>query len=443
MTPELRAKIDAAANQVLGQTGVPSASVGVVMNGKVVLTAAYGNARLEPVEKATPAMKYPVGSVSKQFTASAILLLQEDGKLSLDDTVSRFFPELSRANEVTLRELLSHTSGYEDYAPQDYTIPLWRTAIDPLDLVHKWAEKPLDFEPGTQWQYSNTNFVLAALIVQKASGMPYWQFMQSRVFGPLGLKGVINLDTDRDTVEPVGYMRHGLGPLRPAVYEAPGWYFGDASLAMPVGDLMSWDIAVMNRSLLKPASYDAFETEVKLKSGKGSHYGLGVDVLERDGHRLIEHSGEVGGYVSENMVYPDDKIAVAVLTNQEASSAAGAIARAVAPLLLSPTPAQSTDTGKTAAEAQAKAILTGLQAGKLDHSLFTDDCNFYFSAQAIGDFQSSLAPLGAIAELTERSEQLRGGMIFRAFTVRFPTRTVTLTTYTMPDGELEQFLIEP
>src|ERR1700722_19993337 len=102
MTPELRAKIDAAANQVLEQTGVPSASVGVVMNGRVVMTAAYGKARLEPVEKATPEMKYPVGSISKQFTASAILLLQEDGKLSLDDTVSRFFPELTRANEVTI-----------------------------------------------------------------------------------------------------------------------------------------------------------------------------------------------------------------------------------------------------------------------------------------------------------------------------------------------------
>jgi D-alanyl-D-alanine carboxypeptidase len=443
MTPELRARIDAAANQVLEQTGVPSASVGVVMHGQVVLTAAYGKARLEPAVQATPEMKYPVGSISKQFTANAILLLQEDGKLSLDDTVSKFFPELTRANEVTIRELLSHTSGYEDYYPQDYTIPLWLTPVNPLDLVHKWAEKPLDFDPGTEWQYSNTNFVLAALIVQKVSGMPYWQFMESRVFKPLGLTGIIDLDTDRTQVEPRGYMRNALGPLRPAALEAPGWYLGDASLAMPVGDLLRWDIAVMNRSLLKPASYDAFETEVKLKNGRGSGYGLGVDVLERNGHRLIEHSGEVGGFVAENAVYPDDKIAIAVLTNQEASSAASQIARAVAPLLLASAPEKSTDTGKAAAEAQAKEILTGLQTGKLDRSLFTDDCNSYFSAEAIGDFQSSLSPLGAIAELSERSEALRGGMTFRVFTVQYPTRTLTLTTYTMADGKLEQFLIEP
>jgi D-alanyl-D-alanine carboxypeptidase len=444
MTPELRTRVNAAASQVLEQTGVPSASVGIVMDGKVVLTAAYGNARLAPEVKAAPEMKYPVGSITKQFTATAILLLAQDGKLSLDDTVSKFFPELTRANEVTIRELLSHTSGYEDYAPQDYTIPLWVKPVNPLELIHKWAEKPLDFDPGTEWQYSNTNFVLAALIVQKASGMPYWEFMQTRVFGPLGLNGVINLDTDRARVEPQGYMRNALGPLRPAAMEGPGWYFGDASLAMPVGDLLRWDIGILDRKLLQPASYDRFETEVKLKSGKGSGYGLGVELSERNGHRMIEHSGEVGGFVAENAIYPDDRIAIAVLTNEEASSAASAIARAIAPLLLAaPVAAGPVDAGKAAAEAQAKAILTGLQAGELDRSLFTDDGKFYFSAQAIGDFQSSLAPLGAIAEVSERAAELRGGMTFRAFTIRFATRTLRLTTYTMADGKLEQFLVGP
>ena len=444
MTPELRAKVDAAAAQVLEQTGVPSASVGIVMGGKIVLTAAYGNARLSPERKAEPAMKYPVGSISKQFTATAMLLLVQDGRVSLDDTVSKYFPELTRANEVTIRELLSHTSGYEDYAPQDYTIPLWRTPVNPLELIHKWAEKPLDFDPGTEWQYSNTNFVLAALIVQKASGMPYWKFMETRVLGPLGLKDVINLDTDRDKVEPQGYMQNALGPLRPAVMEGPRWYFGDASLAMPASDLLAWDISIMDRTLLQPASYDTFETEVKLKSGKGTGYGLGMDVGTRDGHRFLEHSGEVGGFVAENAVYPDDKIAIVVLTNEEASSAAGAIARAVSPLLLATTnAAKPADAATTAAEAQAKEILNGLEAGKLDRSLFTDDCNFYFSPQAIGDFQTSLAPLGSVTNVTQRIQELRGGMTFRVFTIQFSNRSLRLTTYTMLDGKLEQFLVGP
>jgi CubicO group peptidase (beta-lactamase class C family) len=446
MTPELKAKVDAAAEQVLKETGVPSAEVGIVAGGKVVMTAAYGEARIDPAVKATPEMKYPIGSISKQFTATAILLLQQDGKLSLDDTVSRWFPELTRANEVTVREILSHTSGYEDYAPQDYTIPLWVQPADPLKLVHLWAEKPLDFDPGTQWQYSNTNFVLAALIVQKASGLPYWKFMETRVIEPLELKHVINLDTDRKAVEPLGYMQNALGPLRPAQMEGPGWYFGDASLGMPVGTLLDWDIGIMDRKLLSPASYKEFETEVKLKDGAGTHYGLGIDVLNRGGRRMLEHSGEVGGFVAENVVFPDDRVAVAVLTNEEASSAASSIARAVIPMVLPATvaAAKTEDAGKAAAEAQAKEILTGLIAGKIDRSLFTADCNFYFSEQAIGDFESSLSPLGGIGSLSQEAKELRGGMVFREFAVKFGGgRSLTLTTYTMPDGKLEQFLIGP
>ncbi len=445
---ELRASIDAAAQKVLADTGVPSAEVGIVMNGKIVLTTAYGDARLSPKLPATAEMAYPIGSISKQFTATAILLLAEEGKLSLDDTVSKFFPELTRATEVTIRELLSHTSGYEDYAPQDYTIPLWTKAGDPLDLVHLWAEKPLDFDPGTQWQYSNTNFVLAALIVQKASGMPFAKFLSNRVLAPAGIKDVLNLNTDQARVQPTGYMRNALAPLRPATLEAPGWYFGDGDLAMPVGSLLTWDLGIMNHSLLKPSSYEAFETSVKLKNGKDSHYGLGVSIFTRDGHRYIEHSGEVGGFVAENMILPDDKLAIAVLTNQEASSAASGIARAILPLILAAAPpAKPADAAAVAATAQAKTILEGLIAGKIDRSLFTSNCNFYFSPEAIGDFSSSLSPLGPIADFSQRGEQLRGGMTFRAFTVKFGTgekaKTVTLTTYTMPDGKLEQFLIEP
>jgi CubicO group peptidase (beta-lactamase class C family) len=447
MTPALRSSIDAAAQKVLAETGVPSAAVGVVMDGRIVLTTAYGDARLAPALKASATMAYPIGSISKQFTATAILLLVQEGKLSLDDTVSRFFPELTRSNEVTIRELLSHTSGYEDYAPQDYTIPLWTKAGDPLDLVHLWAEKPLDFDPGTQWQYSNTNFVLAALIVQKVSGMPFAEFLKTRVLAPAGLKDVLNLNTDQSRLEVTGYMRNALGPLRPAVLEAPGWYFGDGDLAMPVASLLTWDIGIINKSLLQPTSYEAFETDVKLKDGKPTGYGLGVDVGVRNGHRYIEHSGEVGGFVAENLIFLDDKLAISVLTNQEASSAASGIARAILPLLLPSLTATTSDPGKVAAETQAKAILEGLIAKKIDRSLFTANCTFYFSDETIGDFSSSLAPLGPIASLTQNSSQLRGGMTFRAFAVKFgageKSKTVTLTTYTMPDGKLEQFLIEP
>ncbi len=441
ISPDLKARIDTASQAVLTATGVPSAELGIVQDGRVVYTTAYGKALLQPVTPATPAMHYPVGSISKQFTAACVLLLVEDGKMSLDDTVYRWYPDLTRASDVTVRMLLSHTSGYSDYAPQDYTIPAWTRPVDPMQIIREWAGKPLDFEPGTKWQYSNTNFVLAALIVQKVSGVPFWQFLSTRVLHPLALKEVLNLDTDRARVEPQGYERRALAPLRPAILEAPGWYFGDATLAMPVADLLAWDISIIDQTLLKPGSYTAFETEVKLKDGTGSHYGLAVDVRTRDGRREISHSGEVGGFVAQNTVYPDDRIAIAVLTNQEANSAASAIARAVAPLLLtSPNLASEEDTTATG---QARTILTGLAQGKLDRSALTPDCKFYFSAETIGDFASSLAPLGAITGFKPAATALRGGMTFRSYTVTYASgKTVSLSTYTMPDRKLEQFLVE-
>lgn len=434
-TPELQQKISAAIQQVVTQTGVPSASVGVVYGGKIVYTQAFGDAKLSPRTQATAAMAYPIGSISKQFTAACLLLLAEDGKLTLDDPVARWFPELTRARDVTLRELLSHTSGYEDYAPQDYTIPAWMQPTDPTRLVREWAGKPLDFEPGTQWQYSNTNFVLAALIVQKASGMGYFDFLRQRVLKPVGIaEASLNLDTERNRVEPQGYERRALAPVRPAVLEAPGWYFGDASLAMPVASLLTWDLSMLNKTLLKPASYAAFETPTHLKSGKPTDYSLGLQVATQNGRRVLEHSGEVGGFVAENIVLPDDRIAIAVLTNQEASSAAGLIARAIGKVLLAPA---------AAAGSPMQRILAGLQDGQIDRTLFTPDANFYFSQDTLNDFRTSLKPLGNVLAVKRGNEELRGGMTFTSWEASFSSgKSVKLSTYTMPSGKLEQFLVE-
>jgi CubicO group peptidase (beta-lactamase class C family) len=157
LSADMQSKVDAAVHDVLAKTGVPSASVGIVQGGRVVFAKAYGHARLTPPMLATADLRYAVGSISKQFTAACVLLLQEDGKLSIDDPIAKYFPELTRAKDVTIRHILSHTSGYEDYAPQDYTIPAWTKPTTADKIVHEWATKPLDFEPGSQYQYSNTN----------------------------------------------------------------------------------------------------------------------------------------------------------------------------------------------------------------------------------------------------------------------------------------------
>ena len=157
----LQEKVDAVVGQALTSTGIPSASIAIVQNGAITYLHAYGEGRIDPLTPATPSMRYSIGSISKQFTATAVLLLAEQGKLSLDDPVSRFVPNLTRGSEVTIRELLSHTSGYQDYWPQDYVPPFMLQPVTADKILDLWARKPLDFDPGREWQYSNTNFVIA------------------------------------------------------------------------------------------------------------------------------------------------------------------------------------------------------------------------------------------------------------------------------------------
>ncbi|MGI8772730.1 MAG: serine hydrolase domain-containing protein [Acidobacteriaceae bacterium] len=440
LAPEVTARIDAAAKKELAATGVPSASVAVVRHGQIVYVHAYGKARLDPPLAATPAMQYSIGSVSKQFTAAAMLLMQEQGKLKLDDPVSKYLPELTRANEVTLRMLLSHTSGYQDFWPEDYVMTSMQAPTTAQHILDVWGRKPLDFDPGTRWQYSNTNYVIAGRIVELVSGQKLMDLLAVRVFKPLGMTGVLNQDAARlPSTDPIGYYRHALGPLRPSPLEGFGWMFAAGELAMPARDLALWNISLMERSLLQPASYDEMFREVKLKDGKGTGYGLGVEIGDRNGHRVISHSGEVSGFVSMNTVYPDDKAAVTVLTNEDASSAAGAIAKDLDGILLAPVGAP----GDAKTEARALAIFTGLQNGQLDRSQLTPYCDAYFSPEAITDFASSLKPLGTPTEFKQVNEEQRGGMTFRVFHAKFPKRTVVVTTYEMPDGKLEQYLVIP
>lgn len=435
LDPALKARIDAIAQGVLVQHGVPSASVAVVEGGNLVYTHAYGLAHLSPDKSATPDMRYSIGSISKQFTAAAILMLQEQGKLKLDDPVGKYVPGLTRGGEVTIRQILSHTAGYQDYWPEDYLMKPMMEPATPQQILDTWAKKPLDFEPGTQWQYSNTNYVIAGLIVEKVSGQKLMDFLVEHIFRPLGMKSVWNSDeTKLTSTDAAPYIRYALGPLRPAPKEGRGWMFAAGELAMTAHDLALWDQSLMKRSLLMPESYKEMFTEVKLKDGKGTHYGLGVEVTERDGHLSIEHSGEVTGFVADNEVLVDDGIAVAVLTNHMAGGA-GEIAQLAASTLAGQK--------RTPAEEETLALYRGLQKGTLDRGKLAPNLDGYFDAQAVADFKSSLRPLGEPLTFRQVAQSLRGGMTFRSFRIVYPTRRLSLTTYTYPDGKLEQFLVSP
>ncbi len=437
LPPPTQSAIDSAVQKIMADQAVPSVSIAIVRAAQIAYVHAYGLARLEPKLAARPEMRYKIASNSKQICATAILLLAEDGKLSLDDPVSRFFPDLTRAREVTIRELLSHTSGYQDYYPLDYVAPFMTQPVTPQHILDTWAKKPLDFDPGAQWQYSNTNYVIAGSIIEKITGKPLIEFLRARIFDPLGMRSPIDVNLQPwSASDPQGYHRFALGPPRPAPVEADGWMYAAGELGMTAEDLARWDISLMNDTILKPASLKALTTEVLLKNGCGTNYALGLDISNRNGHRKWAHGGEANGFISQNFTLPDDKLSVTVLTNQQ-NDAASLIANQIQQILLS----EASDPEAAPALAHAREIFSGLQNNNLNRSLLDSDANAYFTPQALADFAASLKPLGTPTKFTQSSHSLRGGMTYRGFEIVTPKKTLDLSTFIQPNGKVAQFLI--
>ncbi|MEK9210257.1 serine hydrolase domain-containing protein [Sphingomonas sp. 2378] len=442
LTPAETQKIDALVQKTLADTGVPSASIAVVRGGKVVLAKAYGKQFEGQTGPADPKLPYQIASVSKQFTAAAILLLADEGKLSLDDTVSKYIPGITDGDRITIRQLLSHTSGLRDYWPQDYSFRAMATPTSPQGIVDRWAKAPLDFQPGAQWQYSNTGYVVAGMIVEKLSGQPLLDFLQARVFRPLGMRAV---DQDKAVGPgfPQGYLRHALGPVRVETPAAPGWLYAAGELAMSPEDLAKWDVARINRSLLPPQDWAEQENPVKLTDGSNTNYGLGVGVGNDNGRRMVEHSGEAVGFLTENIVYPDDKAAVVVAVNAWFADAHDRIAKGLSDIVL---PAPRANVEDAAALDRTKRIYLQLQTGQLDRALLTEDAAYYFTPATMADYRTSLSPLGAPTKIEQVGKtRLRGGFVNRSYRVTYPNRSLRISTYAEPgtNGRIEQFLVSP
>lgn len=433
-------QVDTTVTATLAKSGVPSASIAIVRGGRIVYARAYGKqAERGPTRDDAP---YQIASISKQFTAAAILLLQRDGKLSLDDHVSRYVSGITGGDTITIRQLLSHTSGLQDYWPQDYSFKAMATPVTPRRIVDRWARKPLDFAPGMQWQYSNTGYVVAGMIVEQVAHRPLLDFLQSRIFAPLGITAY-DQDLAIGPGFPQGYGRAALGPVRLVEPAAHGWLFAAGELSMSARGLATWDIARLDRTVLTPADWAVQETPVKLADGTTNGYGLGVFTGSANGHRFIEHSGEAVGFLSENIVFPDDKAAVVVFINSWSSDAYQTLAQRLASIVLVP---PAPDAADSVALAQARTVFDQLRGGTLDRGLLTDDANFYFTATTLDDYRTSLAPLGAPTAFVQTGmARLRGGFVNRVFRVSYPDTTLTISTYAEPGakGRLEQFLVAP
>jgi D-alanyl-D-alanine carboxypeptidase len=435
--PALQESVDTAVRQVLLRTGVPSASIALVRDQRLIYTQAYGYATLEPRRPALPSMRYPVGSISKEFTAAALLLLEAQGRLSLDDSAGKFVDHLASAGGVTIRQLLSHTSGVRDYWPQDYMLPDMRRPVSAAAIIERWGSKPLDFAPGTSWQYSNTGYVIAGTIAEKVGGQPLFDQLSARIFRPLRMASVIDVNANSlPQSDPTGYLRYALGPLRPSQPSAPGWLYAAGELAMTASDLARWDIALMQNKVLSEASLRELTSEVVLANGAGTGYALGLDVALEHGRRVLGHGGEIDGFTSHHVFYPDDGVAVIVLTNQEAVDASETIAKRLAEImLLRSTPAASATLDRD------RAVFVSLQHGTLDPKLLTGNARDYFSPQAQEDFHKSLGALGEPTDFELKRTSPRGGLVTRVYEVTCSGRKLSVVVRAKANGLIEQYTV--
>ncbi len=442
LTPADVSQIDQLVTKTLADTGVPSAEIAIVRDGKLVLDKAYGKAN-EGLP-ARPDLPYQIASNSKQFTAMALLLLEDEGKLGIDDKVAKYFPDISGADKITIRELLSHTSGLQDFWPQDYLFKTMTVPTSPQGIVDRWAKKPLDYEPGTRWQYSNTGYVVAGMIAEKVSGEPLFTYLNRKIFAPLGMTSVRDQDDTNTPAFPAGYHRYALGPVRIAQPPARGWLYAAGELSMTAADLAKWDIARMNRSLIPVDDWIEQETPVLRSDGRTNGYGLGVvNTYQRQRH-IIDHGGEAVGFLTQNTVYPDSKAAIVVFTNADFSGATDTLTEGIEKIVLdSPEPGL---TGESERLDDVQSIYASLVKGTIDRSKFTDNLNFYFDSTTLGDYRSSLQLLGT-PEITPRgAPRLRGGFVNRNFSLHYPGGTdLVLITYSEPgpNGRWEQYIVMP
>jgi D-alanyl-D-alanine carboxypeptidase len=446
------AGIDQGVEASLRQRGVPSASVAVVRGDRVVFAKAYGSRSISPERPADTGARYNIGSVSKQITATALLILADEGKLSLDDTVGRWLPELTQAKRITVRQVLSHTAGYKSFFLAEVMPAEGARATTPQAVADRWGRQPLDYPPGSDWQYSNTDYTIAALIVERASGQPLPTFLRNRIFGPLGMASAAEFPGKPMPADDAqGYTRYALGPLRPAPIVGAGWELGAGGLSMTAGDLAKWDIGMLRHRLLSAKSYAAQQTAVALSDGRPAPYGLGVFIDRVGGHRRVYHPGSEHGFLTENRVYPDDETAVVVMVNGDFGNAQADIADQIERLVFDlPTPPKrdprrprpSVDQAVRPDElALAHKLVGQLATGTVDRRLLTPDLNNYFSPAVLADYRNSLGPLGVPGAFERLQSNRIGGQDASIYRLMWANEWLVAVLRRDPDGRVASFKI--
>ena len=295
----------------------PGAAVIVVRDGEIIYRKGHGMANLELGVPIEPDMVFRMGSIGKQFTAVAILMLTEQGKLSLDDPITKFLPDYPTHDHlITIEHLLTHTSGIKNHTDMPESQLLWRKDYAVQELIDCFKNQPMQFAPGKRWAYNNSGYILLGAIIEKVSGQTYQQFIQQNIFDRLGMKQSY-YDCPLQVIprRVSGYEKSPEG-FKNADYLSMTQPYAAGALASTVDDLAVWDSALYTEQLIKQETLHKAFVPYRLMDGTSTAYGYGWLISEYEEHLSIEHSGGIFGFTTYAIRMPNDRVFVAILTNR-------------------------------------------------------------------------------------------------------------------------------
>jgi D-alanyl-D-alanine carboxypeptidase len=441
--------------------GLVGLSVAIVQGGTIVLAEGFGAKALKSGEPVAADTMFAIGSITKQFTAACVLLLAEDGRLSVADKVAKYYPGLTRAGEITLLDLMNHVSGYPDYYPLDFVDRPMARPIATDEVIRRFGTRPLDFEPGSRYSYSNTGYLILGRIVEKVSGETYGDFLTRRILKPLGL---IHTAYEPDPQGPAcaqGHMTFWLGAPEAVPLEGRGWVAAAGALFSTPTDLAAWDLDLIGGKVLKPESFKLMTSPRRLNDGGVSNYGCGLAVGDRGGTAVLSHNGAVNGFYALNVVVPSTRSAVILFSNLSSYSDVNVVYNQLAALVLpkvEPTPAPAPApkpkpaapaaktgipaiSGPPAAE-QAKAFFRALQEGRVDRRGLGEEFDVFLKDAFIAPAAARLQGYGEPAAAVVESIGERGGMEVSTTRLVFKSGVLKVLMYRTPDGRIQQLFIQ-
>jgi CubicO group peptidase (beta-lactamase class C family) len=427
---------------------IPGVSLAVARNGQIIKAKGYGLANIETNSAATAGTVYELGSIGKQFTAAAIMLLVEEGKVALDDKITKYFPGAPQSwNQITVRHLLHHTSGIQNHVAVPGYIKIFKTDITfettPAreDILKEFFKLPMEFKPGETWAYDNTGYYLLGFIIEKTSGKNYYQFLDERIFKPLGMNSTHS--TDPRSLVPnraSGYeWVNGRFENRPPLL--PTIAFSAGTIISTVEDMAKWDASLYSEKLLKRSSLEQMWTLAKTNDGAlaSFDYGFGWFIYSYRNHRLVQHSGGTPGFSTVFYRFPDDKLSIIILTNHSdrfLDQFAIDIAGIYAPELKRPE-------GKTDPDLKTslklKEVVSGLMNGKYDAALFTPPMRAFLKSSTGKGLWQWAASHGALTSFAfSDSESAPGNSRVFRYKVGLGGNSYWFTFRLTKDGKIAQ-----